>query len=307
VNNVLNKLWTTGNFIGLKTRPARALIGWMAERDAQILLGIPQSPVKPRPEHVQRVRDAHVAVMSRAIGIDQTDALSDMGEDLRAYVAEFQEHPNGKQYLVRGWIIRVANLNKICALQPIVHLDYLGGSDQFKKLLQQAVEEDMRSLAQITLPISSPVELPVQFDPQQNAWILHSPSPDTRIVGHFSLPMEVAPGVFGRGYGFCVAVLPSFVQVVRYRGRYFLKDGYHRCIALLEKGITHIPVLYQEILETQPLKVEGRFPDETILGVHPPQLPDYLRDDVAAAVSHLAFQKTITIRSTENQSWGDEF
>jgi hypothetical protein len=52
------------------------------------------------------------------------------------------------------------------------------------------------------------------------------------------------------------------------------------------------------------LEVEGRFPDETILGAHPPRLPDYLRDDVAAAGFHLAPQKTIVIQSVEDKTWG---
>jgi len=123
-------------------------------------------------------------------------------------------------------------------------------------------------------------------------------------VGHFNTRVEVTPGLFGIAYGFCVALVPSFVQVVLFRGRYFLKNGYHRSLALLEKGITHIPVMFQELSESQSLTVDGRFPDEAILGTHPPLFSDYLRDDVAALVSHLASQKTITIQSTDNVTWG---
>jgi hypothetical protein len=303
MNNLVEKLRKDGNFIGLKTRPARALIGWMPEGDAQTMLAIPLAPVPPLPEHVQRVQKAHRAVRSRPIGIDQTQLLSGVGEELRDYLAALEKHPSYKQYIANSCTIKIANLNKVCALQPVVHLDYLDHSDHFKKLTQQAVQEDMRSLANITLPIPT-AELPVQSDQQKNAWILQCNHPDARIVGHFSARVELGPGLFGMGYGFCVALLPSFVQIVRYRGRYFLKDGYHRSLALLEKGITHIPVIFQEILESQNLDIEGRFPDETILGAHPPLLPDYLRDDVAAVVSHLTCQKTITIQSVENRTWG---
>lgn len=277
----------------------------MPEREAQILLGIPLTPVTPRPEHVQRIQEARAAVRSRPEGIDQEDALSNAGEELRDCLAEFQEHPNGKQYIASGFTLRIADLNKICALQPIVHLDYTDHSDHWKKLIQEAAQDDMRSLMRVTLPIPQPVELPVQFDQQKSAWILQSRNPDIRTVRHFSCRLELEPGLFAMGYGFCIALLPSFVQVVLYRGRYFLKDGYHRSLALLEKGIAHIPVIFQQILESQNLKLEGRFPDETILGSHPPRFADYLRDDVAAAVSHLAFQKTIMIQSTENRSWGE--
>lgn len=129
-----------------------------------------------------------------------------------------------------------------------------------------------------------------------------SRNPHTQIVGHFSTRVELAPGRFGMGYGFCIALRPSFVQVVRYRGRYFLTDGYHRALALLEKGITHIPVIVHEILGSQNLELAERLPDETILGTHPPRLPDYLRDDVAAAGFHGASQTTIMIQSIENRT-----
>jgi len=300
----MEKLLKEGSLASLKTRPARALIGWMPEREAQIMLAIPLAPATPLPEHVRRVRAARAAVRSRPTGIDQTNVFSEIGEELREYLSEFQEHPNYKQYFAGGCSIRIANLNKLCALQPVVHLDYLDHSNHFKALTQRAAQDDMLSLVKITLPMSTAVGLPVQFDQPKNAWIVRSRNPDTRIIGPFSAQVEMAPGIFGMGYGFCVALLPSFVQVVLYRGRYFLKDGYHRSLALLEKGITRIPVIYQEIVESQNLELEGRFPDEIILGTHPPQLPDYFRDDVAAAGFHLASQKTIKIQSLEDLTWG---
>jgi hypothetical protein len=304
VNILTEKLLKEGSLASLKTRPARALIGWMPEREAQIMLAIPLAPATPLPEHVRRVKAAHAAVRSRPTGIDQTNVFSAIGGELRDYLSEFQEHPNYKQYIASGCSIRIANLNELCALQPVVHLDYLDHSDQLKELTRRAVQDDMISLVRITLPMSPSVDLPVQFDQERNAWIIRSRNPDTRIIGHFRAQVEVAPGLFGMGYGFCIALLPSFVQVVLYRGRYFLKDGYHRSLALLEKGITHIPVIYQEIVESQNLELEGRFPDEIILGTHPPQLPDYFRDDVAAAGFHLASQKTIEIQSMEARTWG---
>jgi hypothetical protein len=298
------KLRRDGNLVGLKTRPARALIGWMSKQEAQLMLGIPLDVVKPLPQHVRRVREAHAAVRSRPIGIDQRHALSDVGPELREYLAELQEHPCYKPHIANGCGIRIANLNEICALQPVVHLDYLEHADHFRTLTQQAVQEDMLSLIKITLPISTAAELPVQPDKQRNAWILQLKDPHARIVGHFNKRVEVTPGLFGMAYGFCVALVPSFVHVVLYRGRYFLSDGYHRSLALLEKGITHIPVMFQELSESQSLTVDGRFPDEIILGTHPPLFSDYLRDDVAALVSHLASQKTIMIQSTDNVTWG---
>lgn len=303
MNNLVEKLRRDGNFVGLKTRPARALIGWMSEQDAHTILAFPMVPATPRAVHLQKVKEAHRAVQSRTDRLDQTHLLSDPGEGLHDYLAALRDHPCYKQYIASDCSFKVADLNKLGAVQPVVHVDHSDYSEHFKKLLPQARQEDMLSLARITLPIAT-AEVAAQSEQEKNAWILRFTHPDTRIVGHFSAPVNLGAGLSGMGYGFYVAVLPSFVQVVCYRGKYFLKDGYHRSLALLQRGITRIPVVFRELCESHELEVEGRFPDATILGPHPPLLPDYLRDDVAATVSHLASQKTITIRASEERCWG---
>lgn len=302
---LMQKLQRDGNLVGLKMRPARALIGWMPERVAQVVLGVPEALLKPLPDQLHRVRQAHAAVMSRPTGVDQTRLLSDLDDRLRQYLAETQEGPGYKQYISGGYSVRIVNLNKLCALQPVVHTDYSDHSDGFGRLLQEATQEDMLSLIKITLPIPAPAELPVHFDQKKNAWIMQSGNPQIRVVKEFSARTELAPGLFGTAYGFCIASLPSFVQVKLYRGRYFLTDGYHRSLALLQKGITHIPVMDHEIPQSENLNVAGRFADATILGPHPPLFSDYLRDDVSAAVSQPSPQKTIMIQSAENMTWGE--
>ncbi len=305
MNNLATELLTKGNFAGLKTRPARALIGWIAERDAQTLLGIPLHPVAPSPEDVRRVALAHAAVLSRAPGVDQSHAVSGIDDALRDYALQIEKHPHYRDYFKSGCTIRMAHLPDICALQPIVHLDYANCADDFAGLIERAKQQDMGSVARITLPLIAPAPPPVHFEGQKNAWTLHSANPDVRILGNFSARLELAPGLFAMGYGFCVVQPISLLQVVLYRGRYFLKDGYHRSLALLQRGIARVPVIFQELDGTQALLVEGRFNDQLILGEHPPRLPDYLRDDVAAQVSHLSFSKTIMIRAEESQCWGE--
>src|SRR5437899_9406713 len=58
-------------------------------------------------------------------------------------------------------------------------------------------------------------------------------------------------------FGFIVKHYPSFVQVVDYNGRRFLRDGYHRCYGLLAKGSTTIPCVS---IQSNTLKQTG--PDQ---------------------------------------------
>lgn len=304
-NDLATQLRTRGNFAGLKTRPARALIGWIRERDALILLGIPLRPLNPSPADVRRVAVALAAVDSRAPSIDQRHAVSEIDDALLNYALEIEKQPHYKNYLKNGCTLRIAQLPDICALQPIVHLDYADFAGDFAERIERANPQDIVSVARITLPLTVPAPPPVHIESQKHAWTLHSANPDIRILTNFSGRIEVAPGLFAMGYGFCIAQPISVVQVVLYRGRYFLKDGYHRCLALLQRGITRVPVIFQGLDETQMLVVEGRFADEVILGEHPPKLTDYLRDDVAARISALSFSKTVVIRAEESHSWGE--
>ncbi len=304
MNCLATHLWTKGNFASLKTRPARALIGWIAQRDAQILLRIPENPVAVPPADVRRVAQAHAAVASRAPGVDQGHALSGIGGALLDYAVEVEKHPHYRHYFESGCSLGIAHLPDVCALQPIVHLNYGDHADGFAQLLEQASQQDIRSIARITLPLTAPAPPPVRFEAGKNAWMLDTANPAARIAGNFSARLELAPGLFAMGYGFCVALPISPLHVVLYRGRYFLQDGYHRSLALLQRGITHVPVIFQALDQTQQLVVEGRFGDEVILSERPPRLSDYLRDDVAAKVSALSFSKTIMLRAEEHHGWG---
>jgi hypothetical protein len=73
----------------------------------------------------------------------------------------------------------------------------------------------------------------------------------------------------------------NFVQVVEYRGRAILKNGYHRAFAARQSGLTHIPCVYihaREFRETGASRREGFFSEETLFSDRPPLLR-YFGDD----------------------------
>ena len=86
------------------------------------------------------------------------------------------------------------------------------------------------------------------FDPQRNAWSIASANPNLRVVGNFAGPLPAVnapPGAFS--LGFFVSRLPSFMQVARFQGRYFLRDGYHRALGFLLSGINQVPAFVTDI------------------------------------------------------------
>ena len=116
------------------------------------------------------------------------------------------------------------------------------------------------------------------------------------IVGNFGGPVQ--PGVIG--FGFVVSILQSFIQVARVNGRCILRDGHHRAIGFLKRGIETVPVITRDYGEFEELGIgPGLLPTAAYLGPRPPLLVDYFDDVVSADVSLPAFQRMIVIHGLE--------
>jgi hypothetical protein len=213
-----------------------------------------------------------------------------MPAELDEHVAALRQHPGAAAYFTEGFQFAVADLRRVCAVQSTVF------TDSAEERTSEAVPGDLLSVAQVSLPIPQPVELPAQFDSVRQAWIFSSRNPNLRIPGTFGGPVQ--PGLVG--FGFLVSVLPSFMQVAGFRGRVLLRDGYHRAFGLLRRGIGRDPVFYREYETFEDLQLSaGMLPQDAYLGSRPATLGDYLLDDVAKDAQLPASQKMILIQGTE--------
>lgn len=293
--SVTQQTIATGNSLAHVTRPARALLGWMQQAEAQLMLAQRMVQMAGDQTHVERAAKARETVAARKPLAAEPHILEDTGSDLADHVAQFVAQPDYQPFLVEGWTVKIVDLSKVVALQPMVFWDHA------QERTQDAVAGDMPALARLTLPIRSGAEpLPVQFDPARNTWMITSRNPNLRIVGQFSGPVDVGNGHQMTGCGFVVTISPSFVQVVRYQNRLLLRDGYHRSLGLLAQGITHVPVLFREFGQFEPLGLgPGMLPEASYLGDRPPYLADYLADAVSAEVNLPASQKMLVIQGIE--------
>ena len=110
----------TGNELGHVRRPARALIGWMSQEEAQLNLAGRQTQDATKPEYAAKAKAAREAVQRRVAGVDQTGILVDPSEDLQDYLRHLQSIDAFKPFASEGWVVKIADLTKICALQPVV-------------------------------------------------------------------------------------------------------------------------------------------------------------------------------------------
>jgi hypothetical protein len=166
---------------------------------------------------------AHQAVAARPAGVEQDALITSVSAELAEHVQALEASPAAKPMHDEGWKVALVDLTQVCAFQPAVV------TDQALARVQAAGEDDIASIAAITLPLTQGDQLPVQYDPIHQAWTVTSANLNLRIAANVG-PLPVSPG--GTALGFAVVAGPSFMQVGRYNGRHYLRDGCHRAFGL---------------------------------------------------------------------------
>lgn len=274
------------------SRAARALIGWMKPDDAHRAMMSNRGDMAIDANQILAVQQAHSAVAARPEGVDQHGVLMDIGSDLDLHAAALRRTPAGAQMFAQGYRIAKVDLTRICGFQPTVF------SDRAIERVAGVDPSSLTSMAEVTLPLAADPNLPVQFDPVRQTIMVSSPDLNLRVVGLAGpVPVPGGPPIFGFG----IALNPSYMQVVEYRGRHFLRDGYHRAYGLLTRGITVVPAFVREMTAFEEVVPDprGMLPQDAYQGPRPPKLPDYLDDTVSAAASLPAPHKLLVIQALE--------
>jgi len=71
-----------------------------------------------------------------------------------------------------------------------------------------------------------------------------------------------------------------YMEVASYRGRWFLRDGYHRTFRLLNQSVYRVPcvVVYAESLAEMGAVGSRFFSEEVLFSAHPPMVTDFLNE-----------------------------
>lgn len=269
-------------------RPGQALIGWMKPDQAYGFLQRAMEPTAAA-DAVERGRQA---VAARPAWVEQDAIITSVPAELAGHVSALESSPAAKPMHDEGWKVAFVDLSKVCAFQPSVE------SGQSLARVQAVDKDDLASIAAVTLPLTQGDNLPVQYDPIHTAWTISSANPNLRIVGNVG-PLPVSP--VGTALGFAVVAAPSFMQVGCYRGRHYMRDGYHRAFGLLSRGITIVPAFIRDISVFEELVPDPRtmLPQDGYRGERPPVLTDYLDDTVSAAVQLPAVRKMVIVQALE--------
>ena len=273
---------------GSPTRPARGLIGWMAPGVGELMLASNRQGVPLTAGQRDRLERARLAVDARAGGVHQQDLVSPPPAVLDEHVSRLRATPAGEQMFREGYEVALVDLGRVVAFQPHVFTD---------TSLERTADldaHDLAAIAELTLPTAHEVTLEAQCDPVKQAWMIISPNPNLRVAGPFNGDVNGLPG-----FGFVVAAPAPFVQVVRFEGRYILRDGYHRAFGLLRRGITRVPAFLRDFETVEQLAPPGMLPHAAWLGLRPPLLRDYHDDAVSADLRLPTSRRMIVISALE--------
>jgi hypothetical protein len=93
-----------------------------------------------------------------------------------------------------------------------------------------------------------------------------------------------------------------FLEVARFRGRWFLRDGYHRAYNLLRHGVTVVPavVVHARTLQELGAVLPRFFSEETLFSEFPPMVTDFLDDRLNLTYARPRLVKTIRLTVEES-------
>lgn len=188
----------------------------------------------------------------------------------------------------------IVDLTRLLSFQKAVALEHIS------QRVDAATPDDWPALADICLPPASAEEdLSGTFDKDGRGVTITSLNPNLRVSAVRTVTAADEAG--SRVIGFTLLFGTPHVHVAEYKGRYFLKDGYHRCYGLLARGITRAPVILERARSFLDVHGGGStlVPQEYLLGTHPPRLTDFHDPAVSATVSQQALRKAIRIRAEE--------
>lgn len=93
-----------------------------------------------------------------------------------------------------------------------------------------------------------------------------------------------------------------FLEVGEFRGRWFLRDGYHRAYHLLQAGVHRVPavVIYARTIEELGATEPHFFGEAQLFSERPPQVTDFLDDALVLRYERVVLRKCIRIRIEES-------
>ena len=182
------------------------------------------------------------------------------------------------------WSMAVIDLRRLLAFQRRLSL-------RPNRALAVPIADDWDGLIEFAFGPAKPVRYDLTHGSNEKTITLISTDPNLHLRRSGDL---VTPWLAHAG--------SPFLEVARYRDRWFLRDGYHRAYALLLAGVFAVPALIVEATTLAELGADQTrfFPEATLLSQRPPCLADFLDDALSISYERPALAKIIRVTIEES-------
>jgi hypothetical protein len=194
-------------------------------------------------------------------------AVRDIPDSHQAYVAGLVANEHWQQTFAQNphWEIKMVEAAPLLAFQfSIMNGKADGHGCNF------TTPPTLDELFNCCLP-AAPTQENATVAQQPNAFLIQTRALNLQPLD-FS-PVAGQPGLFQLRVG----VSLPFVHVVRFNGRCYLHNGYHRVLAALQRGAAEVPCVFRDVAAPQeigPLGA-GAFPLEVLESDNPPAMHHY--------------------------------
>jgi hypothetical protein len=270
------------------------LLGFYAENEARQLLPGKSLEQDRSVEIMKRWASAAARIAKLPQSFEAPEVRPILEPDALMEIGKVMNRADCKQLFPEGtWSVSLVQLSGIIPFQPNVDVGYsssLADTD--------LCPSDLLAAVNLCFPNGKPTTLAVSVDQPQKAITVSGINPALQVVG-FHCGQQDPQGPFV--VSMYISASPNIVQVTRYRGRYFLTNGYHRAHRLLKAGFTHIPCLVRNadnFAETGALG-PGFFPESLIMSRRPPLFADFANEALAITIPTHSIKKVVRIRPDE--------
>ncbi len=264
------------------------LIGWDLDeypyRSAAIALR--------QEEFAQRVEWAQRRLAERECYTSCPALLPEETESLKhLFSASAQRTDLQKEYEGLDWTLGIVDLRRLLAFQRRL---VFNPKQYFSPVLQQ---DDWPGLISLALGPRRGTEHHFVRNCDATGDLdvsLHSSNPDLQLRLNPEVGRDIPPlSLYGGS---------PFFEVAEYRGRWFLRDGYHRAYRLLQTGLHRFPAV---VIHTRTIRELGAFgpwffSEEQLFSDRPPRVTDFLDEGLVLRYERVALRKVIRIRIEES-------
>ena len=245
-----------------------------------------------REEFAMKVERAQERLAERECHASCHALLAEESKSINHLLVEFMQRSDLQaEYAGLDWTLSVVDLRRLLAFQRRL----VFGAERHTSPTPQ--EDDWPQLISLTLGLQRGMEHHFVRNWSATGDLdisLHSNNPD--------LQLRLSPDAGQGGHSPLSLYGGSpFFEVAELRGRWFLRDGYHRAYRLLQAGVHRIPavVIYTRTIEELGATEPWFFSEEQLFSDRPPRVMDFLDENLVLRYERTALRKVIRIRVEE--------